>query len=93
MKRKNFEANLPCIVCKQEGEGRVTFHHLFTQRVYPEFKNEEWNCIEVCQEHHNEFHNKGTVYMAQKYLPVYFWLIGHDWFFDDFLKKWRRVGF
>ena len=92
-KKSNNEADEPCIVCGKEGEGLVTYHHLFTQKVYPEFAHHEWNRIPVCQKHHNEFHAKGTVHMAEKYLKVHLWLIKREWFYCETVKKWRRDGF
>ena len=90
---KNYEAHEPCTVCRLEGEGMVCFHHLFTKRVYPEFAECIWNLIPVCKRHHNEFHDNGTTHMAEKYLPVHLWLLKNDWFFDDYVEKWRRRGF
>lgn len=89
----SFESKEPCVVCNREGEGFVCSHHLFTRKVYPEFQHEEWNKIPVCQRCHNQFHNKGTSWMANKYLSVHLWLIRNDWFFCEYVNKWRREGF
>lgn len=93
MSKNNFEANCACVVCHKLGPGLVTYHHLFTRKVYPEFQKEKWNQIPVCQGCHNKFHNKGTNYMAEKFLTVHLWLVRHEWFFCDYVKKWRRDGF
>lgn len=90
---KNFEAHEPCVCCKKEGDGMVTFHHLFTRKVYPEFTQEPWNMIPVCQKCHNEFHSKGTPFMSEKYPSVKDWLLKNDWFFCEFVRKYRREGF
>lgn len=96
-KKKNFEADEPCIVCRKEGKGMVTYHHLFTQKVYPEFSHFKWNQIPVCMDHHNldgqSFHSKGTVYMADNFPAVKKWLLDYGWFFCEFVKKYRRDGF
>ena len=93
MTKKNFKSSEPCIVCKNSKDGEVCLHHLFTKRVYPEFSEEDWNLIPVCQKCHNMFHSKGTVYMAENFPSVKKWLIDHGWYFCEFNKKWRREGF
>lgn len=64
-----------------------------TRKVYPEFQFEQWNLIPVCQVCHNEFHSEGTAPMAEMYPPVKDWLLAHDWFYCDVVKKYRRQGF
>lgn len=90
---KNYEAHEPCVACLKEGEGMVTFHHIFTRKVYPEFAQEKWNMIPVCQLHHNLFHSKGNSFMANNYRSIETWMKRNGWFFDPTIKKWRRDGF
>ena len=96
-KPKTYESNEPCVCCGLEGEGLVTYHHLFTRKVYPEFAEFSWNKIPVCLNHHTKgvdnFHSKGTVHMAERFPSVKNWLISNNWFFCDFVKKYRRNGF
>lgn len=92
-KLKNFSTDLPCISCGHCAENENCLHHLLTRRVYEEFQYKDWNLISVCQKCHNEFHSKGTAFMAEKYPSVKEWLISHDWFFCEYAKKYRRDGF
>lgn len=76
----------------------ITFHHLFTRKVYPEFAEELWNMISVCKDHHGPgsgvgFHDHGTVWMAEEFPAVKKWLEDNDWFVCDFTNKYRREGF
>lgn len=93
MKLKNFQSNNPCVACGHYGENENCFHHLLTKRTYQEFQYEEWNLISVCQKCHNDFHQKGTVFMAEKYPSVLSWLKENGWFFCEFVRKYRREGF
>lgn len=89
----SYKSDKPCQACGLDQEDRVCYHHLFTRKVYPEFSELPWNQIPVCQIHHNEFHSKGTFHMANKYPNVKNWLENNGWFYDEFIKKYRREGF
>lgn len=89
----SFQSDQPCTACGHALENEVCEHHLFTQKVYPEFALLFWNRIPVCLRHHNEFHAQGTSHMADKYVGVYNWLTVNEWFFCKTVKKWRRDGF
>lgn len=98
MTKNNYEANEPCTACLKEGEGMVTYHHIFTRKVYPEFAEESWNKIPVCKDHHGPgsgkgFHDHGTQWMAENFPPIKKWLHSNGWFFCTIAKKWRREGF
>lgn len=84
----NFEAKEPCVVCHKFGKGLVCYHHLWTRKARPEFSMVKFNMIPVCQEHHNEFHNKGTSEMAEKYPQVKEWLRQNNWI--KLQNKWTR---
>lgn len=90
---KNYESLYPCVCCGIEGEGVVTYHHIFTQKVYPEFKDEIWNQVSVCQKHHNMAHQKGHIFMADSFPGFKKWLDQNGWFLCPTVKKFRREGF
>lgn len=76
---------MKCLLCSQKAE----VHHLLTQKSYPEFKQEVWNKINVCREHHTRFHAMGTKFMSDESPKVKQWLLNYGWFFDENFKKWR----
>lgn len=76
---KNNESSYPCVCCGLSERGMVCYHHLLTQKAHPGHALEKWNKISVCQKHHNEFHNMGITYMANKYSGVKIFLESHDW--------------
>ncbi|GEM_PF-3641281 len=85
-----FESNESCIVCNFFDGGSVCFHHLKTQKSYPEHRKKRWNLIPVCLRCHNNFHSKGTVYMANSYPSVQKWLLSNNWEFCTLTEKWRH---
>ena len=70
--------NPKCIVCGRMGE----YHHLLTQKTYPELKDEVWNKLPVCREHHTEAHKKALTWMAKTYSKVAMWLKQMGWEHD-----------
>jgi hypothetical protein len=86
----SYQTNDPCAACGLQGDGLVCEHHLFTRKAYPELSEADFNRIPVCLFHHNEFHTKGTSFMAQKYTGVKIWLEMYGWTYDSFFKKWTR---
>lgn len=87
---KNFQSNNPCIVCGLNKSGMVTFHHIYTQKAYPEYKCSTWNLLPVCKQHHNEIHNKGTNSFCEKYPQVKEWMIENGWVY--IMGKWIFDG-
>lgn len=85
----NFQSNESCIACGTMMTQR-TYHHIYTRKAYPEFTHEPWNKISLCLKCHNEWHNKGTDFMANKYENVMKWLNFNGWEYVEFLKKWCR---
>ena len=84
----SYESHEPCICCGRQESGFVCYHHLYTRKAYPEFSEREWNKIPVCQEHHNQFHNKGIDFMARKFKSVEQWLEKNNWLRLSLTKKW-----
>lgn len=41
--------------------------HILTRGAYPQYKNESWNLMYFCREHHLEQHQLGWVLFADKY--------------------------
>jgi 5-methylcytosine-specific restriction endonuclease McrA len=88
-KQKNFEAHgHACVVCGRQGEGLVTFHHLLVKRTHSHLKHDPRNLIPVTQDCHNQFHSKGTDYMAEKYPAVKKWLINRGWQKCELMGRW-----
>ena len=85
---KNFKSNHSCIACGERKDGFVTFHHVYTQKAYPEFKTETWNLMPLCSWCHVEVHKIGTVSFAKKYKEVNNWLIENNW--ELLMGKWRH---
>lgn len=81
------------MACGSELEDGISYHHIFTRKVYPEFQDMEWNKISLCDKncHVPGAHQKGMVFMANKYPSVKKWMIEHGWFFCEFVGKWRRM--
>jgi hypothetical protein len=86
----SFESDRPCVVCGIYGEGLVTYHHIYTKKAFPEYRESEFNLISVCQAHHNLFHSHGTTYMADTFWTVKAWLKAHGWEINDFTGKWSH---
>lgn len=85
----SFKSNLPCVACGLNKENMVTYHHIHTQKSRPDLRNNPFNLISVCQRHHNDFHSKGTDYMANKFPSVKEWLIKNNWYKCELTNKWR----
>ena len=78
---KNWKSDKPCVVCGESRDGYVTFHHIYTRKAYPEFENEPWNLMPMCQIHHNEIHSIGANRFAQKYVKAAQWFKDNGWEF------------
>jgi 5-methylcytosine-specific restriction endonuclease McrA len=76
---KNYKSNKPCIACGESRDGYVTFHHVYSKAAYPEYKNEPWNLMPVCQKHHNEAHSMPDRLFAAKYRSVQDWFDANGW--------------
>jgi predicted restriction endonuclease len=83
-KLSNYKSDKPCIVCGLNIDNMVTYHHIYTRKAHPEYSEETWNLLSVCQQHHNEIHNKGTITFSKKYPQVNDWLIRNGWELDAF---------
>ena len=62
--------------------------HALTQKAYPEYKNEKWNCMTICRKHHSERHQIGLVSFSKKYSVVNDWLVSNK--FELVNGKWIR---
>lgn len=85
----SYESDKPCQACGFFQEGATCFHHLKSRKSSPELSEVKENMISVCLKCHNEFHAKGTVYMAVKYPTVMKWLKENNWYFCKLTNKWR----
>ena len=86
---KNYQADVPCIVCGWRVGGMVTFHHVYTRKTYPEYSEAEFNLMPLCAWHHVETHNIGTVSFSKKYESVNNFLIKNGW--ELIAGKWRHI--
>jgi len=83
----SYEANEPCCSCDLEGEGMVTYHHIYTRKAYPELSEVRWNMMPLCLVCHNKAHANGLVELSKRD-GVFNWLTENQWIFDVFYKKW-----
>lgn len=76
-----------CLCCNTIGQGLVTYHHEYKQKTYPEYKHEKWNLIPLCRKHHDMTHDRGAVYMSEKFIEYRETLIRKGWELVEFPKK------
>ena len=81
---KNFKSNEPCLICENHN---ACYHHIKTKKSRPDLKFDERNLMPLCQQHHNEIHNKGTNTFVNKY-NLSWWLYSKGWIFDAHINKW-----
>ena len=86
----SFESNKPCVACRHDLPGETCYHHLYTKKAWPQFKDESWNLISVCRKCHNEFHSLGTNYMSKKKRAVENWLIHNGWYICETQNRWKH---
>ena len=87
---ENFKADEPCCCCGLEVDGMVCYHHVKTQKAHSELRYEGYNHMPVCQKHHVEAHNCGTIPMAEKYPCAKKWLLKNGWYICDLMKRWAH---
>jgi len=75
-------------ICVVTGERGADKHHIYTRKANPELKDKQWNAIPICHKLHEEWHKKGTAYMASNYLAIAKWLKANGWAWDAVLLKW-----
>jgi 5-methylcytosine-specific restriction endonuclease McrA len=85
-KVKNYRSTLPCLVCSESGENRVTWHHLKTRKSGG--GDEDFNLMPLCQRCHTEVHTIGLKSFAKKYPSVSEWLISKQWGTCPLTNKW-----
>lgn len=77
----------PCLVCGIEYS--VVGHHLKS------FKSSGLcnydNVVPVCYIHHDDFHKKGTTYMADTYPSVLEHLTTHNWEYCKLTNRWFLI--
>lgn len=78
---KNYKSEKPCIICGQNQDGMVTYHHIYTRKAYPQHRDKKWNLMPLCFNHHSEIHTVGTNKFAQKYVSANEWLKNNGWNF------------
>lgn len=88
---ENFEAHMPCCACGKSGEGMVTFHHVYSQKAYPEFKLSKFNLMPLCKYHHTMIHTKSMTYVADNYPGVLDFLKRNEWEFLPDFRKWIHL--
>lgn len=86
----SYEAFEPCCGCGLEGEGMVTFHHIYTRKAYPEHSETPWNMMPVCLICHNKIHGNTLSEFAKNRKSAKDWLENNGWEFDMFYEKWRH---
>jgi hypothetical protein len=77
------------IRCVVSGSPGADEHHILTQKSFPEFSESVWNKIPLSHGLHCEAHQKGMVYMSEKYSAIAHWLIQYGWELQEWPKrKW-----
>ena len=85
----SFKAD-KCLICDENREGYVCFHHLKTRKAYPEFTNEAWNLMPLCKFCHATIHNNGLSFVANKYDSVMKWLYINNWDYNKYYGRWEH---
>lgn len=77
-------SKLGCVACWRDSE----IHHILSQKAYPEFRKSPWNKINLCREHHSEWHSRAATFMATKYFPIKIWLFNKGWEYCETKQKY-----
>ena len=85
---KNYKSDSPCIVCLKEDENSVCFHHVKTRKSGG--TDDSWNMMPLCQQHHNEVHNKGLSLFSALYYQALKWLTKNGCEYDSHFNKWTH---
>lgn len=79
-----------CEACNHNGSFYpLDIDHVMTRGAHPDLVNNPNNCMTLCRICHQIKGQKGLNYMADTYPSVKEWLISHNWYFEEFLQKWR----
>lgn len=87
---KNFKSNDPRIVCFEEGENKVCFHHVKTRKSGG--SDGKHNLMPLCLSCHNEVHLVGLTSFAARYIQVKHWLLNNFWELCGGTGKWYHLG-
>lgn len=85
---KNYKSEKNCVSCGLGGDGLVCFHHVYSKKSHPEFKEMTWNLMSLCFKCHELIHRFGTTKMANLNPGVKQFLVDNGWQF--FSNKWRH---
>lgn len=80
----NHIRSLKCLICKKPSE----VHHVWHQASGG--PDADFNCINLCRQHHQEAHVLATKRMALKYNQFNEWLLVKGWYFDETRMKWMH---
>jgi len=79
----------PDIRCTVTGKRDGELHHIKSRGSGG--TDETYNMIPLCHELHQEWHNKGCHFMAEKYVAINQWLREHEWYICAVRKKWAHA--
>lgn len=85
-KDDNYKSDEPCIVCGEDRDGYVCYHHLQSRKSGG--TDEKSNLMPLCLKHHNEIHTIGRTSMAEKRKEVRNWLLDHSWEYSKEFNDW-----
>jgi hypothetical protein len=88
LKKTKYVSNESCVSCGRFGEGFTCYHHLISRGAGG--VDEAFNMISTCLGCHNMYHQKGLVFMAEKFPSVKNWLLKHNWYLCELTGKWRH---
>lgn len=85
---KNYKSDLPCLVCLEEGENKVCFHHVKTRKSGG--SDRAHNLMPLCFLCHEEIHKKGLSLFSALYSQVAKWLGDQGWEYEPHYNKWSH---
>lgn len=68
----------PCLVC-----GLIPTDRCHVKTRGAGGRDEEWNLMALCRDHHMEQHRIGIITFARRYSNVLIWLMRNDWQLDS----------
>jgi hypothetical protein len=80
---KYADENITCIVTGRPG---AEYHHIKSQGAGG--TDEDFNMIPICHKIHEQWHKKGTLYMAENYSYIREWLLENNWYLCVIRNKW-----
>ena len=88
LKKENYKSDEACVACGLFGEGMTCLHHLNSRGAGGQ--DEDFNLISTCFLCHINYHQKGLLFMANKYPRVSQWLEKQNWYICELTGKYHH---